>query len=164
MVDQATNPAEMGIPPDPTDENVQTEHEPKHSEAEGGQPPTVMQVCTSKRDKKLEFGDLGIEVKAIIVEKLIRPTDLKNVCLVNKQLHELAVKPLYRQIALDLGSPNDNRLSAFLNPRNIGLKHIKRIRLYLANVPDRRNQKQQADFATRMLLEFLPEDVLEEFR
>jgi len=44
------------------------------------------------------------------------------------------------------------------------LKHIRQIRLYLANVRDRCNQKQQANFATRMLLEFLPEDTLEEFR
>lgn len=79
-------------------------------------------------------------------------------------MHELAVKPLYRQVALDLGSPNDTRLSAFLNPQNKGLRHIKQVRLYLANTRDRCNQKQQANFATRMLLEFLPEGVLEEFR
>lgn len=99
-----------------------------------------------------------------MANQLIRPTDLKNVCLVNKQMHELAVKPLYRQVALDLGSPNDTRLSAFLNPGNKGLRHIKQIRLYLANIRDRCNQKNQANFATRMLLEFLPENVLEEFR
>lgn len=97
-------------------------------------------------------------------QQILRPTDLKNVCLVNKQLHSLAVKPLYRNVSLDLGSPNDTRLSAFLNPRNAGLKHIRQIRLYLANVRDKCNQPQQANFATRMLLEFLPEDILEEFR
>jgi hypothetical protein len=31
-------------------------------------------------------------------------------------------------------------------------------------VTDRCNQEQQATFATRMLLEFLPENILEEFR
>ncbi|KAK5115176.1 hypothetical protein LTR85_009934 [Meristemomyces frigidus] len=111
--------------------------------------------------RKLTFNDLETEIKALVIN---RPSDLKSICLVNKQFHELAVKPLYRNVSLDLGSPNDTRLSAFLNPNNKGLKHIRQIRLYLANVRDRCNQKQQANFATRMLLEFLPEDVLEEFR
>lgn len=114
--------------------------------------------------EKKTFDNLLPEIKANIIDFIPRPTDLKNVCLVNKQFHELAVKPLYRNVSFDLGSPNDNRLSAFLHPNNKGLKHIKQIRLYLANVRDRCNQKQQAYFATRMLLEFLPEDVLEEFR
>lgn len=82
----------------------------------------------------------------------------------NKELHEIAVRYLYRNVSLDLGSPNDNRLSAFLSPKNIGLKHIRQLRLYLATVYDKCNQEQQAQFATRMLLEFLPEDTLEEFR
>lgn len=96
--------------------------------------------------------------------QIIRPSDLKNLCLVNKQLHGLTIKPLYHNVSLDLGGANDTRLSAFLNPRNAGLKYIRQMRLYLATVRDRCNQKQQANFATRMLLEFLPEDTLEEFR
>lgn len=82
----------------------------------------------------------------------------------NHELHDIAVRFLYRNVALDLGSPSDTRLSSFLNPKNIGLKHIRQLRLYLATVYDKCNQEQQAQFATRMLLEFLPEDVLEEFR
>lgn len=57
----------------------------------------------------------------------------------------------------------DTRITAFLNPNNKGLKHIKRIRLYLARVRDTCNQEQQAQLVTRMILELLPEDVLEEF-
>ncbi|RMY95695.1 hypothetical protein D0861_00525 [Hortaea werneckii] len=114
--------------------------------------------------RRLEFSDLETEIKAAIVEKVLRPTDLKSLCLVNKQLHELAVKPLYRNVSLDLGSGHDSRLAGFLSPKNIGLKHVRQVRLYLANIRDRCNQKRQADFATQMLLEFLPEDVLEEFR
>lgn len=98
------------------------------------------------------------------LSQIPRPSDLKNVCLVNKQLHQLAVKPLYRSVNLDLGSPHDNCLSAFLNPRNIGLQYIRRIRLYLAATAEKDGQLQQASLVTRMLLEFLPEDILEEFR
>ncbi|EMC95885.1 hypothetical protein BAUCODRAFT_507579 [Baudoinia panamericana UAMH 10762] len=111
---------------------------------------------------KLQFGDLPEDIKALVVEHILRPTDLKNICLVNKQLHGLAVKELYRKVDLDLGSRNDTHLSAFLNPNNKGLKHIKQIRLHRANIHDRRNT-QLINFATRMLVEFLPEDVLEEF-
>lgn len=129
-----------------------------------------------------KFNDLSADIKTLVVDEvysrfrwqevkehpahasqIIRPSDLKNVCLVNKQLHDIAVKPLYRNVALDLGSHTDTRLSAFLSPKNIGLKHIRQIRLYLATVRDRCNQDQQAHLVTRMILEFLPEDILEEF-
>jgi hypothetical protein len=50
-----------------------------------------------------------------------------------------------------------------VNPRNIGLPHIRKLDLYLADVTDKCNQLQQANLAVRMLLEFLPENVLEKF-
>lgn len=92
-----------------------------------------------------------------------RPTDLRNVCLACKQLHEIAVRQLYYEVTLDVGSPNDTRLGAFLNPRNIGLPHIRKLDLYLADVMDKCNQLQQANFAIRMILELLPENILEKF-
>ncbi|KAF2213728.1 hypothetical protein CERZMDRAFT_120883 [Cercospora zeae-maydis SCOH1-5] len=109
------------------------------------------------------FHDLSEELLGLIIERLLRPSDLKNVCLVSKTFHSLAVRSLYRNVALDLGSDHDTRLSSFLNPRNLGLQYIRQLRLYLAESADRCNQERQAQFATRMILEFLPEDVLEEF-
>lgn len=83
----------------------------------------------------------------------------------SKELHALAVKPLYRTVALDIGCANDHRLSAFLSPRNLGLKHVKQLRLYLANIRgDSEMQMQQANVVSKMIFEFLPEDTLEEFR
>ena len=82
------------------------------------------------------------------------------------------MKPLYHDVALDLGSHGDARLTAFLNPRNIGLKHIRLVRLYLAPPGDPEShsaqthleaQIVQAHLVTRMILEFLPEDILDEF-
>lgn len=107
--------------------------------------------------------DLSDELLGLIIERVPRPSDLKNACLVSKKFHSIAVRSLYRNVALDLGSDHDTRLSSFLNPRNIGLQHIRQLRLYLAESADRCNQERQAQFATRMILEFLPEDVLEEF-
>jgi hypothetical protein len=92
-----------------------------------------------------------------------RPTDLRNVCLTCKQLHEIAVRQLYYDVTLDVGSNQDTRLGAFLNPRNIGLPHIRKLDLYLADVLDKCNQLQQANFAIRMILELLPENILEKF-
>ena len=113
---------------------------------------------------KKTFQSLSSELKSHIIEHVIRPSDLKNVCLISKELHEIAVRFLYREVSLDLGGVNDNFMPALLNPRNIGLKHIRQIRLYLAHKSDTCNQEQQATFATRMLLEFLPENILEDYR
>jgi hypothetical protein len=43
------------------------------------------------------------------------------------------------------------------------LQYIRKLDLYLAEVADKCNQLQQANFAIRMLLEFLPENILEKF-
>jgi hypothetical protein len=110
-----------------------------------------------------KFMDLSVDVKTLIVEHVIRPTDLKNLCLVCKQLHEITVRQLYREVTLDVGSPNDMKLSAFLSPKNIGLQYIKELDLYLADVIDKCNQLLQAHFAIRMILELLPENILEKF-
>ncbi|KAA8627080.1 hypothetical protein PtrSN002B_001744 [Pyrenophora tritici-repentis] len=112
---------------------------------------------------KLAFMDLSVDLKTLIIQHINRPTDLKNVCLTCKQLHEIAVRPLYYEVTLDVGSASDTRLAAFLNPNNIGLKHVRKLDLYLADVLDKCNQQQQANFAIRMILELLPENQLEKF-
>ncbi|KAF2195479.1 hypothetical protein K469DRAFT_722705 [Zopfia rhizophila CBS 207.26] len=111
----------------------------------------------------VKFMDLSVDIKTLIVQHVIRPTDLKNLCLVCKQLHEITVRQLYHEVTLDVGSPNDMKLSAFLNPKNIGLPHVRKLDLYLADVLDKCNQLQQAHFAIRMILELLPENILEKF-
>ena len=95
----------------------------------------------------------------------MRPSDLKNVCLTCKQLREIAVRPLNRQVALEVGSQKDVRLAAFLNPRNAGLRHIRKLDVYLADPSQREDsiQLQRAHFAVRMIIELLPENILEEF-
>ncbi|OAL45096.1 hypothetical protein IQ07DRAFT_648846 [Pyrenochaeta sp. DS3sAY3a] len=117
---------------------------------------------------KLTFMDLSVDIKTLVIQHvgaapIPRPTDLKNVCLTCKQLHQIAVRPLYHDVTLDVGSANDTRLAAFLSPKNIGLPHVRKIDMYLADVVDKCNQPQQANFAIRMILELMPEDTLEKF-
>jgi hypothetical protein len=88
---------------------------------------------------------------------------MKNCALVCHQLHQITVRHLYREVTLEVGSATDTKLTAFINPRNIGLPHIRKMDLYLAEVMDKCNQLQQAHFAIRMILEFLPENILEKF-
>jgi len=83
--------------------------------------------------------------------------------LTSKELHEIAVRPLYHEVVVEVGSPADGRLTSLVSPRNIGLKHIRKLDLYLADVTDKCNQLQQANLAVRMMLEFLPENILEKF-
>ncbi|KAI9654926.1 MAG: hypothetical protein M1821_005679 [Bathelium mastoideum] len=112
--------------------------------------------------KKIEWADLSFDVKTLIVNHINRPTDMKSLCLTSKQLHEITARQLYRNVSLDVGSPNDTKLSAFMNPKNIGLKHMRTLDLYLAEIRDKcYNQVAHAHFTVRMLLEFLPEDTLE---
>lgn len=43
------------------------------------------------------------------------------------------------------------------------MKHVRKLDLYLADVIDKCNQLQQANFAIRMILELIPENQLEKF-
>jgi hypothetical protein len=113
---------------------------------------------------KKTFHTLSHDVKSCIIEQVNRPSDLKNVCLVSKELHEIAVRFLYHDVSLELGSLRDYHMPAFMSRHNIGLKHIRKITLFLSSVPDPCNSEQQATFAISMLLSFLPENILEEFR
>jgi hypothetical protein len=107
--------------------------------------------------------ELSVDLKTIVVQHINRPTDLRNICLTCPQLHQIAVRQLYYQVTLEVGSPQDTRLGAFLNPKNIGLQHLRKLDLYLADVVDKCGQVQQANFAIRMILELLPENILEKF-
>ncbi|KAL6710451.1 hypothetical protein ACN47E_008499 [Coniothyrium glycines] len=112
---------------------------------------------------RMSFMDLSVDLKTLVIQHINRPTDLKNVCLTCKQLHSIAVRQLYYEVTLDVGSANDTRLAAFLSPKNIGLQHVRKLDLYLADIMDKCNQLQQANFAIRMILELLPENQLEKF-
>lgn len=99
----------------------------------------------------------------LIARQVHRPTELKNLCLTCSQMHKITVRKLYHEVTLEVGSSTDAKLTSFINPRNIGLPHIRKLDLYLAEVADKCNQLQQAHFAIRMILEFLPENILEKF-
>ncbi|KAL9065564.1 MAG: hypothetical protein Q9157_007427, partial [Trypethelium eluteriae] len=119
---------------------------------------------------KIKWEDISVDIKSLIIN---RPTDMKSLCLTSRQLHEITVRQLYRNVSLDVGSPNDTKLSAFMNPKNIGLKYLRTLDLYLAEIRDKcynqrykkpkaeKMQVAHAHFTVRMLLEFLPEDTLE---
>ncbi|KZM26141.1 uncharacterized protein EKO05_0000470 [Ascochyta rabiei] len=110
-----------------------------------------------------DFTTLPTDLKTLVVDHISRPTDLKSLCLTSKQLREITVRRLYRQVTIDVGSSKDTRLGAFLNPKNIGLPHIRKLDLYLTEVLDKCNQIHQANFAVRMILELLPENILDKF-
>ena len=106
---------------------------------------------------------LSHDRKPTLDAQINRPNDLRNVCLACKQLHEIAVRQLYKEVTLDHGSPNEIHFASFLSPKNIGLPHLRRLDLFLADVPEKCNQLQHANFVVRMILELLPEDILECF-
>ncbi|MCJ1384471.1 hypothetical protein MMC17_007588 [Xylographa soralifera] len=131
--------------------------------------------------KPLHFNDLSLDIKHTIID---RPTDLKNLCLGSKELRHITTPILYRSIHLFVGGAQDLRLSAFLGAGNPGITHVREIFLRLekmviqdkhrhyhsddsseeeeveesASIPAR-----QAQFTVRLLLDFLPRDILDVF-
>ncbi|KAI9822149.1 MAG: hypothetical protein M1832_003152 [Thelocarpon impressellum] len=71
------------------------------------------------------FTELSFDIKAMILGYIIRPTDMKNLCLVCKELREIAVRQLYRKVEIDVGCEADMKLTAFLGRDNPGLQHIR---------------------------------------
>lgn len=113
-----------------------------------------------------------------------RPEDLKNLCLTCKEIREIATPLLYRRMLLFIGGPKDLRISAMLAPNNPGIPHIRKIYLEFEkilvprphNVDDSSDEEsapevedvsiatRQAQLTVRLLLDFLPANILEVFR
>ncbi|KAI9720400.1 MAG: hypothetical protein M1812_002906 [Candelaria pacifica] len=91
--------------------------------------------------------------------QIIRPTDMKNLCLVSKNLRSLTTPQLYRNVALRIGSNPDRRLFGFLHSDNPGLPYVRSLRL---DEEDDANG-QQALFVVHFLLDLLPKNILTEF-
>ena len=116
-----------------------------------------------------------------------RPEDLKSLCLTSKSLRAIATPPLYREILLPVGGHKDIRVSGLLSQTNPGVQHIRKLYLHLEKVPcqdldfqtnsddsseddvevkheDIAGATRQAQFTVRLLLDFLPNDILENFK
>ena len=119
--------------------------------------------------------------------QISRPADLCSVCLVSRELRSFATAPLYRRVSLTVGGSRDLLLSAMLGRDNPGLKHVREITIHLKKAcPPTRNGRdvidyssseddddspvrvrlsaKQAHFTVRLLLDFLPPDILEAFK
>ena len=120
-----------------------------------------------------------------------RPEDLKSLCLTSKSLRAIATPPLYRTVFLSVGGHRDIRVSGLLSRTNPGVQHIRKVYLHLEKAPyqnsnfhsnsdnssddssedevevkleDIAGGARQAQFIVRLLLDFLPNDILETFR
>ena len=116
-----------------------------------------------------------------------RPEDLKSLCLTSKSLRAIATPPLYRTVFLSVGGHRDIRVSGLLSRTNPGFQHIRKVYLHLEKAPYQNSNFQansddssedevevklediaggarQAQFIVRLLLDFLPNDILETFR
>ncbi|KAF2743905.1 hypothetical protein M011DRAFT_430373, partial [Sporormia fimetaria CBS 119925] len=115
--------------------------------------------------------DLIAEIKILIIghhsctsfndAQVTRPSDLRNLCLVCKGLRLIAVPQLYHTVHLQLGTYSDISVAGSMNPRNIGLQHVRNLHIYLKDGCC--NQVAHAQLVIRVILEILPEDCLEWF-
>ncbi|KAI4722397.1 hypothetical protein E4T48_01272 [Aureobasidium sp. EXF-10727] len=113
----------------------------------------------------LNLNKLVPEIQASIVKHISRPSDLKALCRTSKRLYDVAVKELYHTVSLEIGKRSDLRLSAMLHPGNAGLKQIRILNIQFtpqhADLSEADNSRLQT--VVRMLIDFLPENVLEDF-
>ncbi len=122
------------------------------------------------------------------IHQILRPEDLKSLCLTSKQIREIVTPQLYRKVLLFIGGHKDVRVSGLLSQSNPGIQHIRKIYLQLEKtfvpppniieensdesseeegelrVEDISGSARQAQFTVRLLLDFLPNDILETFR
>lgn len=137
--------------------------------------------------KPIHFNDVPLDVKKnIILGYITRPEDLKSLCLTSKRLRDIATPPLYRKVLLFIGGHKDIRVSGLLSRSNPGIQHIRKVYLQLEKTPipaldihvnsddssedeedaqieDIVGAARQAQFTVRLLLDFLPNDILEKF-
>jgi hypothetical protein len=97
--------------------------------------------------------------------QISRPSDLKSLCRTSKRLYDVAIKELYHTVAVEIGKKTDLRLSTMLHRSNAGLKHVRILRIqfnpHQMDVSEAETIRVQT--VVRMLIEFLPENVLEDF-
>ncbi|KAH0292518.1 hypothetical protein KCU62_g1878, partial [Aureobasidium sp. EXF-3399] len=117
------------------------------------------------RSCALNLNELTPELQTNILKHISRPSDLKSLCRTSKRLYDVAAKELYHTVSLEIGKRSDLRLSAMLHPNNAGLKHIRILRIQFNplhnGLPEADNSRVQT--VVRMLIDFLPENVLEDF-
>ena len=141
-----------------------------------------------RKEPSLRFhSELPKPLMLIAYLQIKRPEDLKSLCLTSKSLRAIATPPLYREVFLSIGGHKDIRVSGLLSRTNPGVEHIRKIYLHLEKVPyqisdfqtnsddssedevevkleDSASAARQAQFIVRLLLDFLPNDILEIFR
>ncbi|MCJ1274043.1 hypothetical protein MMC21_001837 [Puttea exsequens] len=130
------------------------------------------------------FNDVPYDIKKAVLSFITRPEDLKNLCLTCKWVREIATPQLYKKVLLFVGGHKDVRISGLLSRSNPGVQHIRKIYLQLEKTvippPEREETSdseeedepqfeeisgtaRQAQFTVRLLLDFLPNDILENF-
>ena len=58
--------------------------------------------------------------------------DLRALCLVSRDFHEIAIQFLYKDVILKLGGPLDSRLSGLINPFNKGIEYMRELNVGIA--------------------------------
>lgn len=66
--------------------------------------------------------------------QILRPLDLRMLCLTSQSFRELATPLLYRKVTLFIGGPGDVHISAMLSRTNPGVPHIRKIYLQLEKI------------------------------
>lgn len=104
------------------------------------------------------------ELQTAIVSYILRPSDLKSLCLSCQQLGAVATEQLYNDVLLDVGKRT--RKPGFFVTNHRGHRHIRSLTVFVA--PDGYGTYQfmycpSANLATRLALQLIPRNILKHF-
>ncbi|KAI9888629.1 MAG: hypothetical protein M1814_006569 [Vezdaea aestivalis] len=155
---------DVGVRPedDPKGKAAEKTHEDTTEKPEAKEQSVVDQQKSLPIKPKMDILNLPYDLKSLILSYITRPTDMKSLCLVSREIHDIIIRQLYRRIDLDIGGATDSRLSAFLRGDNPGLKHIREVNLWLYE-DEEGATLQQANYTMRLLIDLLPANTLEAF-
>jgi hypothetical protein len=114
----------------------------------------------SKLQTAFRFTHLPNEIQTQIVAWLLRSADLAKVCLVSRQLYDVAMPMLYHSIYLNVDRWSAEHLRRVLTPQHPGLKHIRALDVDSIQLKSEKLALKVAKDA----LQVLPRDRLQCFR
>lgn len=104
--------------------------------------------------------DLPTELQTAILDHLLRPEHLAQTCLVSKQLRQIALPLLYREVSINVNEWNDEQLENFLAHSHSGHRHIRSIDVDSDDI----ESEQKALKVAKDVLSVLPWNGLRAFR
>lgn len=106
------------------------------------------------------FLSLPAELQTAIIDCILRPEHLAQVCLVSKQLHRIALPMLYKDFSINVSEWSEEELERFLVRGHAGHPHIRSLEVDSEDL----NGEEKALKVAKDALQVLPKNSLRSIR